>query len=78
MSGTTAMYVTLQQVTVMNIREGSFVVEASCLGLPPGRFPKSFDTDMGNKQPLRLIRITTHAAVYKQDNGPTFLHVLND
>jgi hypothetical protein len=29
-----------------------FVTEASTIGLPPGNFPRTLETDLGNGQPL--------------------------
>lgn len=57
-----------------------FAVEASELGWPPGHWPESVQTDLGNGQDL--IRVASIAQgggyVYQQSMGCIKLRVLND
>ena len=61
-----------------------FTTEASDLGLPPGRWPKSMLTDMGNTQPLYLTGFGRDDegeivyANYRQEFGIITLRVYND
>lgn len=56
-----------------------FVVEASTLGLAPGQWPASIETDMGNGQPFVLgVVMSDGTHIYQQALGCIALHVLND
>jgi hypothetical protein len=60
-----------------------FCTEASSLGLKPGEWPNSFDTEMGNKQPFIRQQAIMHkgefaGVAYRQQLGCITLHVLND
>jgi hypothetical protein len=56
-----------------------FTAEASELGLPPGQWPKTLETSLGNGQPFVLFSVhdggTRH---YEQDKGCITLLVYND
>lgn len=55
-----------------------FVAEASTLGLPPGKWPKVIETELGNKQPFVLQHLNENDAVYGQLLGCITLRILND
>lgn len=56
---------------------GRFVVEASTLDLPPGRFPERIETDLGNGQPFYLFALDESRALYRQALGCIVLSILN-
>lgn len=71
--------VTENQVTEFEF--GKYCIEASELRLPPGQYPQSLSTNMGNGLAFVFERMVTHSgdvAEYKQIAGSIFLHVLND
>lgn len=56
-----------------------FCVDASELRLPPGQYPRSIATDLGNGQPFNFVMFGSQGtAIYRQGNGCIELHVLND
>lgn len=56
-----------------------FAIEASDLGLAPGRFPTVIDTDLGNRKPLVRFKRDAHGTVhYFQPTSPLIVRVLND
>lgn len=62
---------------------GQFEADASMLGLPPGRVPRSLETNMGNGRPFELTEMKrqgneVYAFVYLQGNGCITLTVWND
>ncbi len=57
----------------------SFCTEASSLRIPPGSWPVSIKTSLGNKQPFILKEKPNEAgAAYFQWNGCLSLSILND
>lgn len=72
----------MERVTKHNASETSlhtFVTEASTLGLPPGKFPRTIETDLGNGQPFHYQFTNGDGAlVYFQALGIITLHLLND
>ena len=63
---------------VIEVEVHRFMVEASQLQLPVSKFPVSFETTLGNKQPLIRHRITPDSVSYHQVAGCIELEVLND
>lgn len=64
---------------VTEIAGGSLVTEASTLGLPPGQWPHSLKTNLGNGRPfLKVGWDANDSALYDQEFGCTRLVVLND
>lgn len=57
-----------------------FVADASDLGLRPGEWPRSFDTDAGNGQPFLFSAFHKDGsgATYRQANGCILLRIIND
>ena len=56
-----------------------FIVDASDLGLPPGFFPRTIDTDMGNGQRFVLVGADRAGGrLYEQQWGCITLTVAND
>lgn len=62
----------------MEVEVHRFMIEASSLGLAPGNFPDSIETDLGNGQPFLRQSITPHYAYYIQALGCISLQLLND
>jgi hypothetical protein len=56
----------------------TFYADASDLGWPPGHWPNSVPTDMGNGQPFLLWSRIADYALYRQGNGVLVLRVWND
>lgn len=55
-----------------------FVADASELGWPPGFWPKTVPTSLGNSMPLMLERITPFSMTYFQAAGCIQVEVFND
>ena len=56
-----------------------FAVEASDLGLPPGRFPNTVTTAIGNRQPFLDVGTTEDGGRrYRQVMGCCEITILND
>lgn len=55
-----------------------FYADASDLGVPPGPYPQSLSTNLGNGQPFVLQRYVPGAGLYKQSMGCITLHMFND
>lgn len=56
-----------------------YVVDASELGLPPGKFPTTMETSLGNKQPLVFDSMDEEGGVrYIQSAGILEVFVFND
>lgn len=68
--------VTENQVTEFEF--GKYCIEASELGLPPGQYPQSLSTNMGNGLPFTYEKTQGDTVIYRQIAGSIFLHVLND
>lgn len=61
------------------IGSARYLIEASDLGLPPGIWPITVTTDLGNGRPCKLVGNQpdgTH--VYLQEFGVTRIAILND
>lgn len=76
-------FVTSKECSETNI--GVFTTEASTLGFPPGFWPETIDTDMGNKMafhrradPTLNLEGDLEGFVYLQIAGSLRLHVIND
>ena len=67
---------TYAQVTETETHQ--FATEASTLGWKPGYWPKSIETDMGNKMPFNLVNFDGEVARYVQTCGCITLSVFND
>ena len=69
----------IEYADVIPLELNKFGQEASTLRLPPGSWPKSFTTNMGNKQPFvwRLFD-RDGSAHYNQQFGCIQLVVWND
>ena len=68
-------------ITAQNAQEVEchrFLAEASELGLPPGEFPRTIGTTLGNQQPFVLLRRNEEVAKYRQELGCLTLDILND
>ena len=70
------MNITREMVTEYETHK--FVTEASQIGLPPGRFPRQIDTELGNRMAFILRSANDEAAQYAQANGCISLTILND
>ena len=70
------MIITRKMVDAMELH--SFVAEASSLGWPPGKWPRTVETTLGNGLPFLLWSINDGEAIYRQSNGIIVLRVLND
>lgn len=69
----------VRSIDVAEFEHHKFVQEASTLGLPPGRWPLSIATSMGNGQPFVAARVGEGGVrIYRQALGCIELHVLND
>ena len=66
------------QVVESEFGVGSFSVDASELGWPPGFVPKTVNTNLGNGLPLVIERVTADKFVYRQDSGCVYVTVFND
>lgn len=65
-------------VTKADGQMDKLVTEASTLRFPPGKWPESISTELGNTLPFRLISLTNGHGRYRQANGCIDLLVLND
>lgn len=55
-----------------------FTAEASTLNLPPGNWPRTIKTDLGNGRPFLIEGVLQTGAIYKQELGCIRLTVWND
>lgn len=57
-----------------------YVTEASTLGLPPGKWPASIPTTIGNGQPFLCVGgpMQDGGRRYRQGNGCVSLTIFND
>lgn len=67
-----------RRVEAIEVNAHRFVVDASDLALPPGQFPSSLVTDLGNGQLLLLVQTDEAGALYRQAMGCIRLRVHND
>jgi hypothetical protein len=73
------MFVKAQNVSSHGLHSDSeFYVDASELRLPPGEFPDTMQTDIGNQLPFSLSVLDNQKAVYIQIAGCVKLTVFND
>lgn len=70
------MKITLDQATEFSVHK--FSVEASTLGLAPGRWPNVLETNLGNGQRFVLEDINDIGGHYRQQYGCITLIILND
>lgn len=65
---------------VLETETHKFIVDASVLGLAPGHWPKTLETDLGNGLPFKRVRALPDDAgvLYCQEFGCIQLTVLND
>lgn len=70
--------ITEDNVFVSNDYPNDCIADASELGLPPGWFPGSFETTLGNKQPFFRVSVDPECVVYSQSAGCLKLIVVND
>ena len=71
--------VTVRPEQALAIGSARWLVEASDLGLPPGVWPNTIETTLGNGNPCELIGTQpdgTH--VYHQRFGVTRIAIFND
>jgi len=73
---TEMVFITLADVTEFAPNE--FWADASDLGLPPGTWPETLETDLGNKLKLRRIALDEGRGLYRQDFGCVELSIMND
>lgn len=57
---------------------GEFTADASELGLPPGQWPRTLPTNMGNGLPFVIRKFAPGGTVYEQSLGCLTLRVFND
>jgi len=67
---------------VFEFKTHQFMTEASTIGLPPGEFPDSIETDMGNGMPFVKSRTDgmddIWSVFYLQELGCIGLQIVND
>jgi len=68
--------ITTQNATETRVHH--WTTEASCLGLPVGKFPQQIETDLGNGQPFLCTSVTAERATYRQNYGCLELTIYND
>jgi hypothetical protein len=68
--------ITRDNTTEFKVHE--FMVDASDLGLPPGTWPKTLTTDLGNKQPFIRVHVDAVRGRYRQEFGCIELMIWND
>lgn len=69
--------VTLDEV--LEVGNGTYVTEASTIGLRPGQWPRLLETTLGNGCPFVLQAGTDeHVKTYMQEFGCIFMKVYND
>jgi hypothetical protein len=71
-----ATTVSIANATESGIHEWS--ADASELGLPPGQWPRSLRTQLGNGLSFTLVRLADDRATYRQTAGCLVLTVWND
>jgi hypothetical protein len=72
---------TTARITYAQVHEDQlhqFTAEASELGWPPGSWPRTVDTEIGNGLSLVLVDLTDAGATYRQSLGCITLTVWND
>ncbi len=77
------MRLNMKLITVSNdvaheYESGKFVTEASALGLGPGVFPATLQTNLGNGLNFVAYKKSPEKVVYRQELGSLLLTVFND
>lgn len=68
----------VQNKQVVESEQFKFTAEASSLGLKPGKVPATIQTEIGNKMPFMLTKVTEMEFRYRQALGCVSLTIFND
>ena len=72
-----SLTVSERDLRMLEVEPHKFEADASELRFAPGVFPREIRTNLGNRQPLILTRLSNEVAYYTQGNGCVTLTVYN-